>query len=253
MGFDAEALIGSVLKGALSGRRKRTRRVQRMLTRRDGLLNSRTLLALAGVAWGLYETATQRGEARPSAPPATWPVAGPGAPPPTGAPADLPASTAAPAPASVTPAVPEGVLRVIRLTVSAARADGTLSDVERESILTHARAAGAEAIVAHEIDAPVPLAQIVGGVTDAALREDLYTLAFAIVRADESVSGGERVYLAQLAHALGLGPDVTARLERTTAARIDNEEPGDGPADRFRQGDGGPHDEPEDPSRTPER
>ena len=238
MGFDAEALIGSVIKGALSGRRKRTRRVQRMLTRRDGLLSPRTLLALAGVAWGLYETATQqRGEPpRPSTPPGPWPVAGPGVPQPPGAPADLPAPAATP----VSPAVPEGVLRVIRLTVSAARADGTLSDVERESILAHARTAGAEAIVAHEVDAPVPLAQIVAGVTDAALREDLYMLAFAIVRADESVSGGERVYLAQLAHALGLAPDVTARLEQTTAARIDEEERSDSPADRLRQGDGGP-------------
>jgi uncharacterized membrane protein YebE (DUF533 family) len=35
------------------------------------------------------------------------------------------------------------------------------------------------------------------------------------------VSGGERIFLAQLAHALGLDPATTARLESEAAARID--------------------------------
>ena len=46
-------------------------------------------------------------------------------------------------------------------------------------------------------------------------------LAFAIVRADEGVSGAERIYLAQLAHALGLDAAAAAALERETAAAID--------------------------------
>jgi hypothetical protein len=45
-------------------------------------------------------------------------------------------------------------------------------------------------------------------------------LAYTIVRADESVSGGERVFLAQLANLLGLRPDPTRALEESTA-RID--------------------------------
>jgi uncharacterized membrane protein YebE (DUF533 family) len=238
--FDAEQLIGSIIKGALTGRRKRSRRVQRMLTRRGGLLNGKTLLALAGMAWGLYETATQQGRAPvPTDTDATrgaaWPAAGTppqatSSTPPGPTSTEPPLRTAAAVPAASQPAttspptIPEGLLRVVRLTVSAARADGTLSDPERESILANAREAGVESIVAREIEQPVPLPQIVVGVTDPALRADLYTLAFAIVRADEQVTGGERVYLAQLAHLLGLDPETSARLEQDTATRIDAEE-----------------------------
>jgi uncharacterized membrane protein YebE (DUF533 family) len=62
-------------------------------------------------------------------------------------------------------------------------------------------------------------------VTTEAARHDLYVLAFTIVRADETVSGAERIYLAQLAHALGLDPATAAALEQQTAAAIDGAAP----------------------------
>ena len=68
---------------------------------------------------------------------------------------------------------------------------------------------------------PRPLSDIAGGVTDQKTREEMYQMAFAVVRADEAVSGAERIYLAQLAHALGLDPATTARIESEAAARID--------------------------------
>ena len=49
--------------------------------------------------------------------------------------------------ASVSPEV----MRVIRLTIAAARADGTLTPKEEEAILTHARTVGAESLVAQEL------------------------------------------------------------------------------------------------------
>ena len=66
-----------------------------------------------------------------------------------------------------------------------------------------------------------PLAQIVGGVVDLQERKELYALAYAIVRADEGVSGAERVYLAQLAHVLDLGDDVIRRIEDETDRGIE--------------------------------
>jgi uncharacterized membrane protein YebE (DUF533 family) len=105
--------------------------------------------------------------------------------------------------------------------LSAARADGTLTDAERETILTQARAAGVERVVARELSQPTPLAAIVHGITDQKQREDLYVLAFSIARADESVTGAERIYLAQLAAQLNLDAMTTARLEDEAAARID--------------------------------
>jgi uncharacterized membrane protein YebE (DUF533 family) len=113
------------------------------------------------------------------------------------------------------------LLRLVRLTISAARADGNLSLEERGHILEHARKAGLEAEVAAEIQQPRPLAEIVAGVSDPALKADLYRLAFSIVRADEAVSGAERIYLAQLAARLGMGAAAAAGIEREAAAGID--------------------------------
>jgi uncharacterized membrane protein YebE (DUF533 family) len=110
--------------------------------------------------------------------------------------------------------------------VSAARADGELGPAEREAILAEARRVGAEEAVARELESPRPLNEIVAGVADPKLREELYTLAFGIVRADETVTGGERIYLAQLAHRLGLEPEAVTRLETEAASRIDAEAEG---------------------------
>ena len=192
-----EDLIGAVLRGAVGGRGKRSRGASRFLTGgRGSLINAGTLLTAAGLAWGVYEAATRKDEA--AAPPA-------GAPPPP-----LPVA-----------GVPPDVLRLVRLAIAAARADGRLTDEERASILAQARSVGAEAVVEREIQSPRPLAEIVAGVSDSNTREQLYVLAFTVVRADEGVSGAERIFLAQLAHALGLDPATTARLETEAARGID--------------------------------
>jgi uncharacterized membrane protein YebE (DUF533 family) len=117
----------------------------------------------------------------------------------------------------------EPVARLIRLAVSAAKADGTLSDTERTLIMDRAREAELETLVEQELAATTPLAEIVRGVTDPAMKNELYVLAFTIIRADENVSGAERIYLAQLAHQLGLDPASTQALELDTAHRIDSQ------------------------------
>ena len=88
-------------------------------------------------------------------------------------------------------------------------------------ILEHARKAGVEADAERELDQPRPLSGIARDVSDEQARRECYTLAFSIVRADESVTGAERIYLAQLAHQLGLDAAAAATLESETAARID--------------------------------
>ena len=110
---------------------------------------------------------------------------------------------------------------MVRLMISAARADGELTDVERQAILDHARTAGVEPLVATELDRATPLPAIVAGVTDPKQREDLYVLAYAIVRADQSVTGAERIYLAQLASRLDLDDATVARMERDADGRIE--------------------------------
>jgi len=213
--LEAEDILNGIVRGALLGRGKSSRRASRAL-RRSGLVNPSTLIAAAGVAWGLYETwqAQQAGAA-----PGAFPPPGPA---PASGPPPLPGAAAPPLPEEH--GLPAPVARLVRLMISAARADGELGGAERERILAEAREVGAEALVQKELDAPRPLGELVAGVSEPELKEQLYTLAFAIVRADETVTGGERIYLAQLASRLGLDAAAIARLEGRAAAQIDRED-----------------------------
>ena len=65
------------------------------------------------------------------------------------------------------------------------------------------------------------MSSIVAGVESPDEAATLYVLAFTILRADEQLTGAERIYLAQLAHLLGLDRDTVAGLERDTGERID--------------------------------
>lgn len=200
--MDAQDLIHSLVRGALGGRRKRGGRALRALSGgRNPLLNPATLMTLGGLAWGVIEAASGGSAAAPGGP----------APP-------VPAAPAAPP-----TGIPDGLLRLVRLTISAAGADGTLHEAERQAILKQAEAAGALELVEAEIRNPRPLSEIVAGVGDPNQKQDLYVLAYTIVRADESVSGAERIYLAQLAHALGLTADEARALEELAAVRIEDQ------------------------------
>ena len=202
-------LLSVVLGGALgrSGR-KRARKAAHFLGGRGGFLSASTLIAAAGVAWGIYDSVKGQEQGAYGASGAS------------GALGSVPVPQVPPVPVIPQP-LPDPVLRVIRLAVSAARADGDLSEKERALILARAREAGLEAVIEAELAAPHPLADIVRGLTHEEGRKELYILAYTIVRADETVSGAERIYLAQLAHQLGLDAAAVAALESETAAKID--------------------------------
>jgi uncharacterized membrane protein YebE (DUF533 family) len=210
--MDEAKLLQSVLSGVLGGRRKRGRRTMRHLVgSTSGLWSNPTvLLTAAGLAWGLIESvqgqsapAGQPGTPMPSAPLPPLPV--------------MPQSGSANASA----AAPSDALRLVRLAISAGQADGAMGDTERAEIARVAAEQGLGDVVSVELSRRLTLAEIVAGVTDQNARVALYGLAYAVVRADEQVNGAERIYLAQLAHLLGLDPATVARLEATTAARID--------------------------------
>jgi uncharacterized membrane protein YebE (DUF533 family) len=212
-------ILSVVLRGAMgrSGR-KRARRATKYITGNGGFLTASTVLAAAGVAWGIYDSV--KGQDVPQGGAPNVPMAAGGT-----APAAFggnPAGHAVP-PIPVLPTdLPNPVLQLIRLAVSASRADGELTAVEREQILTRAKAAGLDAVIEPELtQTSRPLTEIVRGVTDPAARKEFYTLAFTIVRADEVVTGAERIYLAQLAHQLGLDPAAVTAIEAETSAKID--------------------------------
>lgn len=223
--MDPADLLGALVRGAFAGKpRKRSAKALRFLTggSRGSIVNAGTMLTAAGVAWGLYET-WQNSQVGQAASGGQW---GGG----NSTPASTPAVSVPPIPAVPSPSdapsagvssTSSEVLRLVRLTISAARADGSLGAEEREAILMHARSVGAESVVLAELERSTPLDQIVAGIADPRERDALYVLAFSIVRADESVSGAERIYLAQLAAYLGLDAATTARLEQQATRGID--------------------------------
>lgn len=185
-------IIESILRGAIGRSGKRSGKALRYLSGRGSspFANAGTLLTAAGVAWGVYETLQRR----PSEP--EPPVGG-------GPNEDVDA------------------VRIVRLAISAATADGAINEQERQAILAQATAPGAAEMVTRELDQRRPLHEIVAGVSDPAQRATLYVLAYTILRADEQLSGAERIYLAQLANLLGLDPQQVQQLEVDTGARID--------------------------------
>lgn len=237
--MDPANLLGALIRGALIGKpRKRSKKALRYLTgsgRNGGLVNAGTMLTAAGLAWGLFETwqnsqgsqtagGAQWGGAPTGTAPAPAPPQAPAGAAPTvahQAPPPIPVAPATPTTPSAATDVPPAMLRLARLTVSAARADGVMDSDEREAILAQARSVGAESFVLAELDRQPPLGEVLANVSDPREKEALYALAFSIVRADDSVTGAERIYLAQVAAHLGLDPATTARLEQETAQKID--------------------------------
>ena len=206
--FLIQGVLNSVLGG---GRRKRSRRALRYLTGSSGSIWTRpqTLLTAAGLAWGVFETMRQQ-------PGGQW---GGGTAP--AGPAPAAGGVVPPLPAIGPTDVNGDALRIVQLAISAANADGVMNEQERGAVLTQAQSAGVGEIVEREMNHRRPLADIVAGVTDSGQAATLYVLAFSVLRADEQVTGAERIYLAQLAHLLNLDPATVQQLEKDTGERID--------------------------------
>lgn len=216
--MDESALLNGVLRSVLGGRRRRrSRRALNYLTGGPGSsfwTNPTTLLTAAGLAWGIYETLQQKGAGGAAGSGGSGNAAGLGA-------VGSVASPPLPDTGGQGGAVSTDALRIVRLAISAANADGSVSDAERTAILDQAKTAGVGDIVDAEMRQPRPLAEIVSGVSDTAQCATLYVLAFSMVRGDEQPSGAERIYLAQLANLLHIDAATVRELEQKAATRID--------------------------------
>lgn len=218
--MDESALLNGVLSAVLGGRshRRRSNRALNYLTgghRGSFWTNPSTLLTAAGVAWGIYETMQQSGGI------GSMGSGGSGGLSSMNSPGSGSTSAAGFAGSPTTNDISPEALRIVRLAISAAYADGSVSDTERAAILDQAKTAGVSGIVDAEMQQPRPLADVVAGVSDAAQRATMYVLAYSMVRGDEQPSGAERIYLAQLANLLGIDVATVQELEQKAASRID--------------------------------
>ena len=221
--MDESVLFNGVMQALLGGRRRRGRRAMGYMASAGSTLLSHptALLGAAGIAWGIFETLQGGGQGQAGSGGAGLNTSGAGLN--TGGAGAQPVASMPPLPvvgASVAAPMTDAT-RMVRLALSAAQADGALSPEERASVLARANEAGLADLVQRELQQPLPLAEIVTGVNDPAQRATLYSLAFAVARADEQVGGAERIYLAQLANLLGLDPAAVQQLEGAAAKKID--------------------------------
>lgn len=230
-------MIGELIGGFLGGKQSRKRGgfgLPGLGARRrgGGLMSAGTLLTVGGLIWGALET-MQQGNAQapgnpsaPPSPPGAPPVPAASAPPrgvlsspgDVGPPPPLPPPLPGAAPSGIATDVPPTLLPLVQLAVSAARADGELSDDEVAVIRLRATALGAGAIVDGELQARRPLDSITPAFTTPEQRQMAYALAFAVVHGEGDVSPGERMYLTQLQRLLRLDTTDAERLERETLA-----------------------------------
>lgn len=248
--MDPERLIGELVGGFLGGKAKRKKgglglgldvltggASRGSRKKRGGLINAGTLLTVGGLIWGALETMQQQGSAPGTAPQPTPGHVPPGPPRPVMAtPAAAPAGAGVVVPpplppipgatpvASVPPiavgdtSVPPTLLPLVQLAISAARADGELSDEEVAAIRQKAQALGAQDLVDGELAARRPLDSITPAFVAAEQRQVAYALAYAIVHGEDAVSPGERMYLTQLSRLLRLDHATVEQIERDTLA-----------------------------------
>jgi uncharacterized membrane protein YebE (DUF533 family) len=208
------SFLSPLLGAAMGARRKPHRHAGNFLFGGGSPFHgARGLLGLAGLASAAYYALRPDPGAAPRPAP---PIVDPGT---TVVRSSRPPPVPPPPPPEVIVAQP-GVQRLLRLVISAARCDGVLGDKERAAILAQAREVGAEKLVEGELARPMPLSQIVAGVSEPSEKEALYVLGYTIVRADTEVNGAERVFLVQLSNLLGLDPARTRAIEEDVAARI---------------------------------
>lgn len=251
--MDPERLIGELVGGFLGGRKTRRKGGLGLgidvLTggssrggyakKSGGLINAGTLLTVGGLIWGALETMQHQGgmptasPAPPTGPvppgpprsvmstPSPAPSATPGGggvvvpPPLPPIPGATPVTSGPPVAVGDTP-VPATLLPLVQLAVSAARADGEMSEEEVAAVRRRAESLGAQSLVDAELAARRPLESIAAAFVSEEQRQVAYALAYAIVHGQDAVSSGERMYLTQLQRLLKLDHDTVAQIERDT-------------------------------------
>lgn len=221
--FDAEKLLGKIIGEVVGGGK-------------HSMLNKvgagSGLLTVIGLGVGAYEILKQQQDQKapaagmPPPPGPDWSRSAPPPPPPGmaqgGAPPPPPpmpetapvASPPAGAPPSTGPAAQELSVRLIRIMVAAAHADGTMDAAEERAVLDKMR--GAELtqeeklFLLNELHQPRGLEELTAGITDPSVAKTMYMLAVATISIDTE---RERAWLNELAGLLGISKEIQAFIE----------------------------------------
>jgi uncharacterized membrane protein YebE (DUF533 family) len=225
--FDAERLLGKVLHEVMgsSSSHKKKKHSSSLL---GSLTSGAGLMTAIGLGIGAYEVLKEK---KASAPPTSVPGYGsqpaPAAPAWGGAatmpppPPPQPQAASQPSPPRAIPSASTGAvdsqelaIRMIRVMIAAAHADGTFDETEEKAILARLRTTDLSQeermFILDELHQPKGLDELTSGITDPSIAKTMYMLAASTVAID---SPGERAWLDDLAARLSLSKAVQEFIE----------------------------------------
>jgi uncharacterized membrane protein YebE (DUF533 family) len=223
--FDAEKLLGTVLSQVMgSGSSHKKKHKSSLL---GSLTSGAGLMTAIGLGIGAYEILKEKKQVQPQSsgypvqPPPPPPHAAPawgGAsmpPPPPPPPSTFPANpppVAAASPSQIDPQ--ELAIRMIRVMIAAAHADGTFDEEEEKAILARLRTTDLSQeerlFILDELHHPKSIDELTAGITDPSIAKTMYMLAVNAVAID---SPGERAWLDNLAARLSLSKAIQGFIE----------------------------------------
>ena len=214
--FDAQRLLGQVLKDAMGGGRRHKRRSS--LTGLPRGMETQLGMGLLGVAIAAFEHFRAPGNAQGAPVPAPAGLSGSPTAATTGAtpPAPPTGMPPPPPPGRPQPAIAhqDEHLHLLRIMIAAMHADGAVDASERGRLLERAAAAGLQGedlrALEDELWHPRPLDQLLRD-TPAELREQAWIAGLVAIDADEA---SEHAFLARLADGLQLDAARQARIRQ---------------------------------------
>lgn len=222
--FNAEKLLGKVLSEVMGSTSSRKKNKNSLL---GGLASGGGLMTAIGLGIGAYEILKEKKQSQtpppafgsqPQPPPMpAWggPAMGPPPPPPPATQPAVPEAATVP-PVATVPQIDcqDLAVRMIRVMIAAAHADGNLDEEEEKAILARLRTADLSQeermFVLDELHKPKSLSELTSGITDPSIAKTMYMLAVNAIAID---TPGEREWLDRLAASLSLSKAVQEFIE----------------------------------------
>ncbi len=221
--FNAEQLLGKVLSEVMgAGSSKKKKGGNSLLS---SLTSGAGLMTAIGLGIGAYEVLKEKKQSQPPAPgyappplpptPSNTPAWGGRTMPPPPPLSAFPANPPPPAAATIPQENSEDLaIRLIRVMIAAAHADGTLDEEEEKAILDRLRNADLSQeermFILDELHRPKTIAELTAGIADPSIAKTMYMLAVNAIAID---SPGERAWLDSLAASLSLSKAVQGFIE----------------------------------------
>jgi uncharacterized membrane protein YebE (DUF533 family) len=211
--FDAEQLLGSLVKSSLGSSQRRRRRGRGFFSSSIGRTIGAGLVGVAVAAFDSYQKSQEvpEGMPRPMVPPLPPGVDEKKAPPPPPPGSDPVNPPPPPSPKTPDKEREREAVTLLHAMIAAAAADGNIDDSEREHIMKNAQEAGPEAVafVADALSNPKDIQTICDQVSSPELAEQVYLVSALAIEIDTEE---EKQYLANLAQHLKLSEETLQNI-----------------------------------------